>query len=90
MKIYLNKIVGVWTIKASKLVHVKSGHEMKCGHEEPSREESSYLASSMLPLENEYQLTLKEDDSAIITSHNGEVHVIIYLIFKSIILYLEW
>lgn len=49
---------------------------MKCGHDEPSSEESSYLASSMLPLDKEYQLTLKEDDSAILTFHNEEVYVI--------------
>ncbi len=39
-------IIGTWTIKTTDLFTVPSGHDMKCGHSEPSSEDSSYLAQS--------------------------------------------
>jgi hypothetical protein len=33
-------------INASDLIPVENGHEMKCGHDLPSKEETSYLANS--------------------------------------------
>lgn len=41
-----HEIVGTWTIKTTDLFSVSSGHDMKCGHSEPSTEETSYLAES--------------------------------------------
>ena len=37
---------------------------MSCGHEMPSKEETSYLAKSPFPLEEEYQLILYDTDDA--------------------------
>jgi hypothetical protein len=52
---------------ASNLVKVKSGHEMKCGHQEPSEEISSAKAESPIAINNIYQIILKEDDTALLT-----------------------
>ncbi len=52
---------------ASNLIKVKSGHEMKCGHQEPSDENLSAIAQSPIAINNNYQVILKEDDSAILT-----------------------
>jgi cathepsin C len=41
-----HEIVGTWTIKTTDLFAVQSGHDMKCGHSEPSSEDSSYLAET--------------------------------------------
>ena len=43
---------------------------MKCGHQEPSTEDTSYLAQSPFPLNNEYQLTLTSDNKAEIIFNN--------------------
>jgi hypothetical protein len=42
------KIIGTWMISATALFKVVSNHEMKCGHDEPSREETSNLAMPTL------------------------------------------
>ncbi len=52
---------------ASNLVRVKSGHDMKCGHQEPSEEVSSSIAKSPIVMDNQYQVILKEDNSATLT-----------------------
>jgi hypothetical protein len=45
---YLIKIIGTWTVTATALFNVRSNKEMKCGHEMPSREETSNLAMPSL------------------------------------------
>ncbi len=45
---YFKKIIGTWMVSATALFKVVSNHEMKCGHEEPSREETSNLAMPSL------------------------------------------
>jgi hypothetical protein len=49
-----SQIVGKWNIKATKLYEVKSGHEMKCGHLEPSTEATSYKAKPKLKFDKEF------------------------------------
>ncbi len=43
---------------------VESGHDMKCGHSEPSNKETSLTAKSVYPFVNDYKLKLFDDDSA--------------------------
>jgi cathepsin C len=45
-----HEIIGTWTLQTTDLYKVSSGHDMKCGHSEPSSENSSYLAESPYPL----------------------------------------
>jgi len=49
---------------------------MKCGHEEPSSEESAYIAKPNISFINEYDLNLNNDNTAIIRI-KGVEHVII-------------
>jgi len=57
-----SQIVGRWRIYATDLYSVKNGHEMKCGHVEPSTESTSWKAKSNLPFVNEYEIELGEND----------------------------
>jgi hypothetical protein len=42
--------VGKWKIKATNLMKVKSGYEMRCGHKLPSNKETSWKAEATYPL----------------------------------------
>ena len=63
-------IIGEWVIKASIPKEVNSGHDMKCGHSEPSSENNAYLAQSPYPLDLEYHVVLKNVSTAVLTMPN--------------------
>jgi len=43
---------------------VRSGHEMKCGHDEPSHELTSFKAKVNLKFDHIFELNLKKSDKA--------------------------
>ena len=69
-----SQISGKWIISASDLINTRNPHEVKCGHNEPSNEESAYLAESNLVLFRVYNLDLKSNDTAILSMDNN-IHV---------------
>jgi C1A family cysteine protease len=59
-----SQVQGKWKIYASELKQVQSGHDMKCGYSEPSKESNSWKSKVDFPLNITYELDLKQDDSA--------------------------
>jgi cathepsin C len=64
------QIVGKWKIIATDLYDVKNGHEMKCGHTEPSTEKTAWRAETNLSFSREFELTFHEDDKVILSKFN--------------------
>jgi hypothetical protein len=69
-----SQIIGKWIISASDLINTRNPHEVKCGHNEPSDEESAYLAESNIVLFRTYNLDLQSNDTAILNIDN-DIHV---------------
>lgn len=67
------KIKGEWIIKATIPKKVSSGHEMLCGHNEPSDESSAYKASVNEKFSQEYHLVLDDVNVATVTMNNEEM-----------------
>ena len=72
-------MIGNWIIKASVPIKINSGHEMNCGHSEPSNENTAYLAKSEYPLTQEYKLKLDNVYYASVEINNT-VHVSIFIL----------
>ena len=45
-------------------MNVHSGHDMKCGHSEPSSDKTSHMAQSVYPFSSEFKLSLDDKDNA--------------------------
>lgn len=68
-----SEIIGKWKIEATKLYPIKNGHEMKCGHQEPSTENTSWNTKSNLPFDNIFEIEIKDDDSVIMINKNNSI-----------------
>lgn len=68
---------------ATELIKVNSGHDMSCGHSEPSHDYNAYNAFPLESFNKNYTFTLKSNDQAIVEENNilQDVENYFYIIF---------